>query len=339
MTAAMAPVRPTSAPIFLERWITAYPRRVGVWTLRTPDGRWGTLDPEQGHIRPVEPCRDVKLPALKSALRRGSLIGYRSGRRAIIATPDSYIKVVRPKRFDALVAGHELLAATNPRFVVPRVIAADNSGWIELSAIRGPALHEILHRPFRGDEVPSAIERVARGLAAFHNTPAPDELSTRSLDPPDRWIETVARVEPDAAVPLARVARDLPDLGAAPQTLIHGDLHDKNIIVSDSGVGLIDFDNTGRGSPEDDVANLAVHLQLRSLQARQPSAVGEARADLLYHAYRNERALDTDRLAAVERHTWFRLACLYRFRRSGRHLTFELLRRATPLRARALAGA
>lgn len=336
MISRLGVARATSAPTFLEHWPVALPRHQGTWTVRAGDRRWGVLDPERRTVRPVEPAHDPALPGLKEVLRRGNMIGYRVGRRAIVATPNSFVKVVRPKRLDALLAAHTRLPHST--VMVPHVIASDTSGWVEFSAVPGAPLHKILRRPFSGDEIPAVIHDIAQALVAFHGSSPPTDLPIRALDCPQRWIETVGRVEPDAVAPLSRIARDLPELEASARCQVHGDLHDKNVFASQLGVGLIDFDNTGLGMPEDDVANLAVHLQLRSLQARQPAEVGEARADLLYSAYRNQRALDSDRLDAVERHTWFRLACLYRFRRSSRHLTFELLRRSTPLRARAMSG-
>jgi len=336
MISRIGVARPTSAPTFLEHWPVALPRHQGPWTVRSGECRWGVLDPERRTVRPVDPVHDPALPALEEVLRRGTLIGYRVGRRAIVATPNSFVKVVRPKRLDALLAAHTRLPHSTT--MVPQVIASDASGWVEFSAVPGPSFHEILRRPFGGDEIPTVINDIAQALATFHLSPPPAGLPIRAIDSPQRWIETVGRVEPDAVAPLSRVARELPELEASPRCQVHGDLHDKNVFASRLGVGLIDFDNTGLGMPEDDVANLAVHLQLRSLQARQPAEIGEARADLLYSVYRNQQLLDTDRLEAVERHTWFRLACLYRFRRSSRHLTFELLRRSTPLRARAMAA-
>ena len=55
-----------------------------------------------------------------SHLRSGpvELRGYRVGRRAVVATPTSFVKVVRPSRIDALVQRHELLtrSARSSRF-------------------------------------------------------------------------------------------------------------------------------------------------------------------------------------------------------------------------------
>ena len=50
----------------------------------------------------------------------------------------------------------------------------------------------------------------------------------------------------------------------------HGDLHDKQIFTADPGapLGLLDFDEAGRAEAAADLANLAVHLQLRLRQHR-----------------------------------------------------------------------
>ncbi|MDH4171791.1 MAG: hypothetical protein OEW42_19585, partial [Acidimicrobiia bacterium] len=135
------------------------------------------------------------------------------------------------------------------------------------------------------------------------------------------------------------------------EVVVHGDLHDKNVfcdtprpadaaqltatpLLADAaplgGAGplaLIDLDGLGLGAPEDDVANLAVHLELRNLQARTGLPFG-TRSGELYRSYQRTQPLDRERLEAVERHTWFRLACLYQYRVASRHLVPQLLRAA-----------
>jgi aminoglycoside phosphotransferase (APT) family kinase protein len=49
---------------------------------------------------------------------------------------------------------------------------------------------------------------------------------------------------------------------------LHRDLHDKQLILDETGVGLIDFDLAALGDPSLDLANLVVHLQGREAQGR-----------------------------------------------------------------------
>jgi len=312
----------------MNQWATAYPRRRGPWTVADPDGTWGLLDPEAGTSRVVDPVKDPELPAMSAALQRGSLMGYRVGRRAIVALPHSFIKVVRPQRTERLVDTHRLLAESCPSVSFPQVLHSDQSGWMELTPVPGRSLHQLLRSQHPSPTVLDALDEIGSALAAFHSTTPPSALAPRNIDAAALWIGTICRAEPNAEPELIRIAEFLPPLPPAPCTMVHGDLHDKNIFASTSGVAMIDLDGVGLGSAEDDVANLSVHIQLRSLQAGHQNDVGAEHVERMYRSYQSLRSLVQERLDAVERHTWFRLACLYRFRRTSRHLVPELLRRA-----------
>lgn len=319
---------PDAAMRMLRRWPTAYPRHRGLWTLRGDADRWGSFDPDTGVAAPTAPADDPALPGLAEALGSGTLIGYRVGRRAIVATPDGFTKVLRPKRVEPIAATHRWLAAACPAVDTPAITAASATGSIELSVVPGRSLHSTLRNPTSAAQLDRAIARIAAAIALLHATSPASHLPEKAVEKPSDWVETVACGEPRARSELFSIVARLPALEPAPTVVVHGDLHDKNIFHRPGGVGLIDLDGVGLGAPEDDVANLAVHLHLRALQAGHRSAEGRARANLLYRCYRQYRALDRRRIEAAERHTWFRLACIYRFRAASRHLVPELLRRS-----------
>lgn len=290
------------------------------------DGTWSVLEPESGAVTLIDPADDAALPALGPALERGELIGYRAGRRAVISTGSSYIKIVRPGRMERIRSLHQL--ARSSAIQVPRLLAGTTADALELAPIAGTSLHARL-RSGRSPLAP--LRMIGRTLAALHAAPPARELRLRNHDSPERWIDTVARVEVEARHELERVAADLPPLAPLmnrPWSVVHGDLHDKNVFTSGRQVGLIDLDSLGVGPSETDLGNLGVHLRLRALQAGHSPAVGERHAEELYAAYATFRPVDWRALAVVERHTWFRLSCLYRFRRASRPLVPELLRRA-----------
>jgi Ser/Thr protein kinase RdoA (MazF antagonist) len=161
-------------------------------------------------------------------------------------------------------------------------------------------------------------------VAAVHAQPTPSRLHARGTDDPQSWVAT-SRRSPTSHLPaIEQTAADLPPVEARADVVVHGDLHDKNIFCDAARLALIDLDGLGLGAPEDDIANLAVHLELRNLQARTGLLIG-ARSRALYRSYRRIRPLDPERLRAVERHTWFRLACLYQYRAASAHLVPLLL--------------
>ena len=95
----------------------------------------------------------------------------------------------------------------------------------------------------------------------------------------------------------------------------HGDLHDKQIFTADPGapLGLLDFDEAGRAEAAVDLANLAVHLQLRLCQHR---LTAERYQTALRHviATAEELQVTPARFDAYASATRLRLGCLYSFR-------------------------
>ena len=304
---------------------TLYPRLRGEWTATDGERHWAH-NPETGSLTIADPADDPRLPGLGSVLGEGRLLGYRVNRRAVLAVGDGFVKVVRPRRLAAVVAAHRLTVSAPEGPVLPRVVGTADVGIIRLSRVGGVSLHELI----RGNPEPGTLLdkepilfHVARALARFHRSPTSGAPNLPAGHDPADWVATVARAEPEAAHRLQRIARSLPPLPPAPPALTHGDLHDKNILIDPCGptVGLVDLDGVAVGTAEDDVANLGVHLGLRALQAGGSVATARILARELHGHYRRFGPLDEARLAAAELHTWFRLACLYRFRRSGRSLT------------------
>src|SRR5699024_7011671 len=113
---------------------------------------------------------------------------------------------------------------------------------------------------------------------------------------------------------LWRTAHDrLSSLPEGPTAVLHRDLHDKQILVDDTQVGLLDFDLAAAGDPALDLANLLVHLDLRVLQGRSSRAQAQACAHAIRQAY-DVRPEAGARIAAYQLTTRIRLACVYAFR-------------------------
>jgi two-component system, NarL family, sensor kinase len=313
---------PTAMSQWSTQWPMVYPRATGHWTVRHGD-HWGVLDPESGQVERVEPSNDRRLPGLSAASSEGQLCGYRVGRRAIVATPTSFIKVVRPGRVDEVVRRHEFLCDGDAGVASPRVRSVTTDGRIELSIMGGISLH----RRIRTDPARSVAD-VAAVVVALHRQRVASWLVMRQPDAPESWVALSGRSPTAHYASIERVSHQLPTLDGRADVVVHGDLHDKNVFCDGSQVSLIDLDGLALGAREDDVANLAVHLELRNLQGRTGLPVG-ARTAELYCAYERLESLDLERLTAVEAHTWFRLACLYQYRAASQWLVPTLLDLAT----------
>lgn len=316
------------APPWMANWKTAYPRPTGHWALARP-GAYGRLDPEAGSTAVVDPARDRRLPALDRMLPWGDLIGYRYQRRAVLAMSEGFVKVVRPSRVARLVALHRsLVDAADGALDLPVPTVVDDEGAVRLSVVGGCSLHRLL----RHGAADAVLVAAAETLVLLHGIRAPDTLEADAGDTASRWVAIVARAEPAGAAALRRLAGAIDAAAAAtgapdPTRLVvvHGDCHDKNLFVDGRRRGLIDLDGARLGAREDDVANLAVHVALRSLQAGEPMGRALARRDVVVDAYRRHAPLDREAMAVTEAAVWFRLACLYRFRSAGRPLVPTML--------------
>lgn len=321
-------VRPE--PAWLTAWPVAYPHPTRSWTVRNGN-RWGRLQPETGKAVELQPRVDRELPGLAPALVEGSLISYRIGRRAVVGTADRYVKIVRPRRAARLAATHQHLADQRMSLGTPTLRQATEDGRLILSPRRGRSLHQLLRAEADAARLVPVISRVAEGLAEFHEMSLAPLAEALPVDRPDHWMAVASRAEPHRSDELTAVAVRLPPVPTVSrlsEVMTHRDLNDKSFFVSADQVGLIDPDGLTIGAPEDDLANLAVHLRLRALQGRRDEGFGHRLAGTLYRSYETHRALDHGRLIALQRHTWFRLAVIHHYRRASRHLTSELLRLA-----------
>ncbi|MFQ5844188.1 MAG: aminoglycoside phosphotransferase family protein, partial [Planctomycetota bacterium] len=213
--------------------------------------------------------------------------------------------------------------------LAPLVDARGAEGVVLLGAVAARPLHRVLMREDAGRQ----LEATARALARLHAlsaAAAPGLPPRPSSGGPEEWLEILGRGDPILARTYAGVARALalcpPPPGAGPLRVLHGDLHDKNVLVRRGRVWLLDLDTLCAGDPAADVGNLAGHLILRALQGGRSAAAAHPQIALLAAAYRAAGGtLCAAGLRAWTADTLFRLACLYPFRRRWRHLAEVLL--------------
>lgn len=139
-------------------------------------------------------------------------------------------------------------------------------------------------------------DQLADALLAFHRTPAPIGTPVRSeLDGLANGLNGLVALSqwaPDLSALCQRVAADLAVRRPADHrsdALIHGDLHDKNVLVNGAGPWFIDLERAAVGAPPSDLGRLRAHAI--SLDIRQPGWSPRARD----HA---ERVIDRYRISA-----------------------------------------
>jgi aminoglycoside phosphotransferase (APT) family kinase protein len=289
---------------------------------------WWELDGRR--FRRQDPDQDPALPGLPVWLRQGQLRSYRVGRRALVTTrtdnADLCVKVVEPRKLPRLARRHRAAEAAarsaGPAFpLTPRVLAEDESlGSLGLERLTGRALHEVLMDS--PEQAGAALARTGQALAAFHavRTAHLDLPSPGDTRPLSVWARFVALYDDDLADECAGTLAALNALPEGPfgpvDRLRHGDLHDKNILLSSDRVALLDLDSLSRGDPAEDLGNLAAHLVLRALQRGDAPLAGREHAGALMDGYRGGGGtVPSAAVTAVAARTLFRLACIYRFRR------------------------
>lgn len=208
---------------------------------------------------------DRRLPAVSDLLRqdRFRLVSHRPERRAVLAAPEGFVKVVRPARHAEMVGRARLAEAYG--LGAPSVLAEDPAvGTMTTAVLPGRTLTDVL----RGPDAAAACRAGGRALARLHATEIPARVDLGEHGAAQEW--SVLRRWTDLATAYgllteADCGADLTPSGR--RTLIHRDLHDGQLIIdADGTVGVLDFDLLTVGDPALDLANLLAHLELRARQ-------------------------------------------------------------------------
>jgi aminoglycoside phosphotransferase len=261
---------------------------------------------------------DDRLPGLTAAAGAAGarLVSHRAQRRATVALPGAFLKVVRPGRVAGVAAAHRAVHAV----AAPAVLSEDErAGVLTLRAVPGRPLHDLL----AGPGATAAVLMIGAAVRCLHAQPPP-AAGTGVHGPREEarvladWLERLAWHDSRTAARVRERARhvlgDLAALPAGRPALIHRDLHDKQILLGDGGaVGLIDLDTLTLGDPAIDLANLAAHFDLRARQAGADLATAAAQREALLAGY-GASAAQRRRVEVYERAARLRLACVYAFR-------------------------
>lgn len=211
------------------------------------------------------------------------VIAYRPTERAVVrlrATHGAvaYLKAVPPAELLGLVARHRVLLDVG--LPVPEVLASDaDRGLLLLRARPGTTLRERIKGDLPG--WPSAAA-VADLIAAVHRAD-PAGLARRGGRLADgighgRLVATVApELAPKLDVLTSRFMAEARAVAARSGAVVHGDLHEGQLIVDPEGTmtGLLDVDDLSIGDPVDDHATLIAHLRFRAAVLAPDAPVGD----------------------------------------------------------------
>ncbi len=291
-----------------------------------------------GHLELLPKGRDPRLHTLAQVARKGEVVVHRANMRAVVRTGDRYHKIFRSSRSVDSMARHagmvELLGSED--FLAPEIVSF-TPGCLTLTGLPGRSLFELGNDSAVSDAwFESAWQRWSQGWIRQQSLgrsaarrPALEALPPRGaaveLENLERLVQLWllhARNIPEAdaqrhAVRAAsrQIAAQL--LGTQPDPLVwsHGDLHDKQIFAAgpDAPLALLDFDEAAQAEPAADLANLAVHLQLRLRQGRLTPTRYQAALRYVI-ATAEELRVTPGRFDAYAAATRLRLGCLYSFR-------------------------
>jgi Ser/Thr protein kinase RdoA (MazF antagonist) len=142
------------------------------------------------------------------------------------------------------------------------------------------------------DQYDRWLPAVAEALAALHSASV-EELPPLAKRNKEGAVlgaaRTIATIRPEVGRPALRLGATLAArLAESPGASgpVHGDFYDDQVLVSDAGVVLLDFDAAGQGNPLLDVGNFLAHLRVRRGE-RSPRVFLDA-----YAAVRPEAAED-----------------------------------------------
>ncbi|HSE32577.1 MAG TPA: phosphotransferase [Pyrinomonadaceae bacterium] len=152
---------------------------------------------------------------------------------------------------------------------VPSVLAyADDTNLLLLEAIQGNPLNAS-----SGRHNTTVFTEFGMALAHLHQI-EPSESVPEFVRLAPRFLNeaawTIAHARPDVALKAAQLASSLTSTYSNDETpvVLHGDVHTKNFVVTDSNVSLIDLDQSGRGPAAADLGSFLASLHYEECTGR-----------------------------------------------------------------------
>lgn len=245
---------------------------------------------------------DMALRSLKRYLADTpdvKMLAYKPERRfvGLLTHPDRSHTTVKVYKASAFASAERLARIASGIPWMPHLRAVDAKRHaLHLDWIAGTTLTE---RMRDNVDVLGTVRAAGAALAQLHAlSPAPG-LRQRTLLDEHTTIGELTRgicalcpeIEADATAH-ARQIGALLDARLSEPTLIHGDFYANQIVATDQGIRLLDFDELSVGSPETDLGLFIAHLEYDVLRGRLTAGQVDPLAAALLGGYRTVRKID-----------------------------------------------
>ncbi len=331
LRAGLPPLDPTTElilrpdgdrPLAMLRPVGAPPRAFvleadAVRELHLPD------DPElpSAHLFADERQLAAALRDAVGEISEPRLIAWRPGRRAVLrmrcGAAVVFVKFLDRKTYKRAKATFAALATAPAPLQFARATAMlpEVCAYVAATAPGTPLRDQLARGITPHWQLVDASIRALAATPTAAGMPRHDFAAARAAAV--KMLTKAAPLDRGLAAVADRIATMAPP-AVANEGFVHGDLHDKQIFLTDTSSHLIDLEGIGSGDPGFDLVNLAEHLRLRSLQQ---SDADDGTADAL---------LDRFRMDADARRRWrvcvrARLCGVYALRPRWSRLTQRLL--------------
>ena len=258
---------------------------------------------DQAHLLTVSFFpNDMALRSLKRYLAdtpEVRTLAYKPERRfvGLLRRPDGSRAVIKVYKASAFAQAERLAQVASEISIMPHLQAVDaRRNALQLDWIAGTTLTERLRA---NADVLATARAAGAALARLHALRPAAELRRRTLAEEHARIGELTRgicalcpeIEADATA-LAHRIYALLEARLSEPTLIHGDFYANQVVATDEGIRLLDFDELSVGSPETDLGLFIAHLEYDVLRGRLTAGQVDPLATALLRGYRAVRKID-----------------------------------------------
>ncbi|HSF14524.1 MAG TPA: phosphotransferase [Vicinamibacteria bacterium] len=290
-------------------------------TADVPGGqRWFRWDSRQS--RELLPEHDRSLPLARRLPGDARVLSYRPDRRIVIEHDQEGHRVVekgyRKGRSRLAADRYSCMEETRGSgFVVPRLIRhRRETESLVFEHIRGESLTSPTACPDVFARLGAALRKLQDHGAVERLEPFGPEEEIAVLD---RWAAKVHEASGGLPEEWSQLRADLerkrPDPTSCRVGMTHRDLHDRQLLITRSGLAILDCDLLCRADVALDPANLIAHLHLRALQKDFDGRAAEGASEaFLAGLGRSGEPGFRERLGFYQTSSYLRLALVYSLR-------------------------